>query len=177
MNEFSKSRKVSLLAEVKNMADAFIFLKAPGDAVIVNRGCLRAIVFSCPDGCGETLTVNLDARSGKAWRLYKTNNQISLYPSVWRDNGCKSHFIILRNQIIWFGKLENNNSSELFTLNPKLDDLVLKALIKDKFLPYWEIAYSLNEIPWDVLQSCIRLTKLNKACRDKAGEDDFFKLL
>ncbi|WP_271566358.1 hypothetical protein [Bradyrhizobium sp. CCBAU 11386] len=34
-------------------------LAAPGDVVVIQRGALRSLM-RCPDGCGETLVVNLD---------------------------------------------------------------------------------------------------------------------
>jgi hypothetical protein len=76
-------------------------LNEPGDAVLVRRGVLRSMVMSCPDGCGEVLTVNLDGRAGKAWRHYARGDDVSLFPSVWRDSGCESHYILWRSRIYW----------------------------------------------------------------------------
>ena len=171
---------LTLRGEVERAGDAHKFLGAPGQAVIVNRGCLRSIVFSCPDGCGEELTINLDPRAGKAWRLYRTRHGLTLFPSVWRDNGCQSHFIVWRDQILWCDSgsdNEDNAYSGMYALNPELDSMVIRGLRRDKSRSYLEIADEVNEIPWDVLQSCIRLADQRKAQRGVGKERDFFKLL
>ena len=47
----------------------------PGDCAVVERaGTRRQLVMCCPDGCGEILSINLDPRSGPAWRLYKKHD-------------------------------------------------------------------------------------------------------
>src|SRR5580658_7577622 len=70
-------------------------LKTPGDCVIVGRGGVtRQLVMKCPDGCGEIVSVNLDRRSGPAWRLYDRGGTFSLFPSIDKPSGCQSHFIL-----------------------------------------------------------------------------------
>ena len=82
--------------------EANLLLEEPGDAVLVERGVPRSLVMRCPDGCGETLAINLDRRAGKAWRLHTEKNAtLSLYPSVWKADGCRSHFIVRQSRIIW----------------------------------------------------------------------------
>src|SRR4051812_40038452 len=88
-------------AEVEHRHDGDTLLQTPGDAVLVQRGRPRSLLIACPDGCGETLVVNLDPRAGKAWRIYRKGAVISLSPSVWRDGGCESHFIVWRSHILW----------------------------------------------------------------------------
>src|SRR4051794_6992334 len=76
-----------------------------GGAVIVDRGRPRSLVLNCPDQCGSVLTVNLDPKAGKAWTLYYiVGRTFSLYPSVWRSDGCRSHFIIWRSMLYLFGR-------------------------------------------------------------------------
>lgn len=77
-------------------------LKA-GEAILVTRGIPRWLVLGCPDGCGDTLPINLDPRSGKAWRFVETRGRITLRPSIWRDTGCRSHFVIWDSKIWLFG--------------------------------------------------------------------------
>jgi hypothetical protein len=47
------------------------------------------------------LSINLDPRTGKAWRLRQDRFGVTLLPSVWRTSGCKSHFILWRNAVWW----------------------------------------------------------------------------
>jgi hypothetical protein len=58
-------------------------------------------VLSCPCGCGDEISVNLDPRTGPAWRTYQTARGFTLFPSIWRESGCKSHFIIWEDRILW----------------------------------------------------------------------------
>ena len=86
---------------VNKYAGAIAQLNKPGDCTIVIRGVPRTVVMMCPDGCGETIAVNLDGRVGKAWRKYEHNEKLTIYPSVWRDTGCRAHFIVWNDQILW----------------------------------------------------------------------------
>src|SRR5580658_1838817 len=98
------SRRVNRLilkSDVTQRHEAEGLLSEPGAAVLVRRGVLRSIAIACPDGCGEHLTINLDPRAGPAWRYYGRGADVSLYPSIWRDSGCRSHFIVWRSHIYW----------------------------------------------------------------------------
>ena len=126
-------------------------IRAPGEAVVVHRGVDRSLTMHCPDGCGETLTINLDRRTGPAWRLYIEDQKASLYPSVWRNTGCCSHFIVWRSRIYWCDWGE-----ELEAMGNEFEVKVLSSL--DAALrPYSQIADTLNAVPWAVLSACHRL--------------------
>src|SRR6266581_987414 len=66
---------------------------------IVIRGRPRWVVFQCPCECGEVLSINVDARAGKAWKLRLDNRLLSLRPSVWKTAGCRSHFVLWENEV------------------------------------------------------------------------------
>jgi hypothetical protein len=57
-----KVRMVRMVGDAEYRDQAEATLSQPGDASLVLRGRPRAIVMACPDGCGETLVVNLDGR-------------------------------------------------------------------------------------------------------------------
>jgi hypothetical protein len=57
------------IVEHRHEADGLVTMA--GQAALVHRGVDRSITLACPDGCGEMLTVNLDRRSGPAWRFYR----------------------------------------------------------------------------------------------------------
>jgi hypothetical protein len=143
------ARRIRLCAEVEHRHDADAFLKTAGDAVLVQRGRPRSLVIACPDGCGEVLAVNLDPRSGKAWRIYRKGNAVSLSPSVWRDGGCESHFIVWRGHIIWCNRFEYDNEQPVY--DGALETEVLETLSTVQFRSPQDIAEQLNEIPWDVM--------------------------
>src|SRR5438105_12112991 len=45
-------------------------------------------LFKCPCGCGYVISLSLNK-----WRFQKTkNNRPTLYPSIWQNSGCHSHF-------------------------------------------------------------------------------------
>ena len=97
-----EAHKIQFLGTREFRDEAQALVTAPGDAVLVERGVPRALVIKCPDGCGEILSINLDRRSGKAWRLSRTpDNKISLHPSVAKQGGCESHFVVRRSEILW----------------------------------------------------------------------------
>src|SRR5205823_167273 len=85
----------NMLGVVARYSEAAPLLQKPGDCAVVEReGVRRQIVIACPDGCGETLSINLDPRSGAAWRLYQRRGRWSLFPSIDKTAGCRSHFIL-----------------------------------------------------------------------------------
>lgn len=164
--------KLTYKATVPSRAAASSYLKDPGDAVIVDRQGLRWLILACPCGCGSEIPVNLDPRAGPAWSLYKGNRGISVYPSVWRDSDCESHFIILRNTIfmlgsqyddLWlYGDVENEGSLEKETLS---------RLSSSRDQNYEEISASIaDSIPWDVLRCCRKLCRKGLAVEGR-GEN------
>lgn len=56
----------------------------------------------CPCSCGEVVHLNLLPGARPRWRLTEQKDgTLSLYPSVWRLYGCRSHFVIRRSRIEW----------------------------------------------------------------------------
>lgn len=140
--------------------EAVALLKRAGDCVIVRRGCLRSLVLSCPDGCGTILTVNLDPRSGKAWRLYRSAGTLTLFPSVWRADGCRSHFILWKDRILWCRATweEASRTDVTLPVSTSLERRISAILPYDKFVSVTVLSEKLEEIPWEVLWACRRLT-------------------
>ncbi len=153
--------ELQLKAVVQSLRETAGLLKFPGDAVLVSRGRPRWLLLLCPCGCGAELPVNLDSRAGPAWRLYQDQRQrISVYPSVWRDTDCGSHFIIWRDKILLFG----DDSGFLRSTEPSGDTADLRAavlgrLTESDLVSYIELADEFGEIPWDVLDVCRYLAR------------------
>ena len=59
--------------------------------------------FVCPCGCGDILTLNLMDDSPPSWRLNidPQTKHFSFHPSIRRKIKCKSHFWIIKSQVIW----------------------------------------------------------------------------
>jgi len=156
----SNNQNVKLVRTVEHRSDASVLLRAPGNAVLIERGRPRIFLLSCPCGCGEEIPINLDPRSGPAWRLYRnTRIGISLYPSVWRKSGCKSHFIIWNGKIYLFGQYSDEWEDAEEEATATIEDLVFSKLPIRGLVYYSVIADSLGAVPWDVLHACHRLVK------------------
>jgi hypothetical protein len=138
-------------------SEAAALLQEPGDCAIVERGgTRRQIVIACPDGCGEKLSINLDPRSGPAWRLYERRRQWSLFPSIDKTSGCRSHFILWGGHITWCD-FEGGGAEPEWPST--IADRVLEFLRAAQPASYVAIAEELDEIPWDVLAACHHLVR------------------
>lgn len=59
-------------------------------------------LFKCPCGCESVVTLSLQPMHRPHWRLTRTHSgRPMLYPSVWRDQGCLSHFWVRDGRIAW----------------------------------------------------------------------------
>ncbi len=141
--------------------DAEPLLEQPGDVAGVFRGRLRSVLIACPDGCGDTLVINLDDRAGKAWLLDERRGRLSLYPSVWREDGCRSHFILWSDHLIWIGRFEAGNDEPGY--DASLEQRALALLDCEHFQDGFAIARQLDEVSWDVIRALRRLVTIGRA--------------
>jgi len=170
-----KAERIRDRGTVANRHEADSLLERAGDCVLVERGVPRSLVMRCPDGCGELLTINLDPRTDKAWRFYRRRNQVSLFPSVWRDTGCGSHFILWNHTIIWCGRYQTRRHAEIADEEP-LRVRILKV-VDSQWKHYWDIAEELDEVPWDVDYLCRAMTRHGGPLVEGEGRlDGHFKL-
>jgi hypothetical protein len=138
-------------------ADAANSISKPGDCAVVERaGTRRQLVICCPDGCGEILSINLDPRSGPAWRLYRKRNAWSLFPSIDRPTGCLSHFILWSGRVMWCGPEDEDSGA------PEIPEISAERILDalgDRPTGFVQVADNLDEIPWDVLGACRKLVR------------------
>jgi len=60
------------------------------------------ISFNCPCGCGDLLTLSLMRNIEPNWDLRIDRfNRITLSPSVWKKDGCRSHFFVKKSKVVW----------------------------------------------------------------------------
>lgn len=168
------SRRVRLRGQVERRHEADELIVSPGDLVVVHRGVPRSVVIACPDGCGERLTVNLDDRAGPAWKLYEGSRGLTLYPSVWRDSGCGSHFIVWHDTVLWCDRFTGGNV-EPFLLDDTLPTRV-QAALTTTFKSTAQIAAELSEIPWEVGRACRMLVKVKTAAEGIRERRGWFSL-
>lgn len=167
-------RHLNFRGRVERRHEADILALTPGDLVLVHRGTLRSAIIACPDGCGELLTINLDERAGPAWRLYEGRRGMTLYPSVWRDNGCGSHFIVWHDTILWCDRFERDNVEPSFLDNSLVPRV--KAALTENFRSSAELATELGEIPWEVGRACKQLVQANVAIEGTGKQRGCFRL-
>ena len=56
----------------------------------------------CPCGCGEKIELLLLEDQHPCWKLKKNKDEtVSLSPSIWLKEGCKSHFFLKNGKIQW----------------------------------------------------------------------------
>jgi len=164
-------RRLRFRGTVTSRGEASPHLQAAGDAVLVERGRPRLLLVACPCGCGEEFPINLDPRAGPAWRLYRTTRAgISVFPSVWRESGCRSHYIIWRDTIWLFGRNEEELDPVEEAELGALSESVLGRLSVSRLTPFAEVAESLGAVPWDVLTACRRLVSNGRA-REGIGKE------
>ncbi|MDH2089938.1 DUF6527 family protein [Rhizobium pusense] len=149
------ARMVRLVGDAEYRDQAEASLSTPGDASMVFRSRPRSIVMACPDGCGETLVINLDSRADKAWRFDMRGEGLTLFPSVWREGGCESHFIVWRGHILWCDRFEGANREPPY--NPEIEAAVLSAMDEVQPRNAVELADAIEELVWDVSRVANRL--------------------
>lgn len=167
----NRVRKIRFVGEVTSREEARGLLQESGDAALVLRGTPRWLVLRCPDGCGEDLPVNLDGRSGPAWKLYSRPRGLTLYPSVWRDSGCESHFIIWNDNVFWLGFEDFQKETENNVVLRKRALVQLKTAVS--FIHYSDLAEILGEIPWTVLKLCTSLEQEGLVQENKREKGNF----
>jgi len=69
---------------------------------VIYRTTPMWVLFKCPCACGETISLPLQTSHSPHWTVsLSESGRPDLYPSVWRKNGCKSHFWIEDGRVIW----------------------------------------------------------------------------
>ena len=58
-------------------------------------------VLQCPCGCGASIQLSMTQPARPCWKFRGTMEQPSLWPSVRRAAGCKSHFVLRQGSIVW----------------------------------------------------------------------------
>jgi len=66
------------------------------------NGYFWAAAMLCPCGCGDAIELNLLKKARPCWTVHEhSDRSASLTPSVWRRQGCRSHFFLRHGRIDW----------------------------------------------------------------------------
>lgn len=56
----------------------------------------------CPCGCGALIQLNLTATTRPTWQARRSSSGVlTLTPSIWRTQGCRSHFFLREGRVDW----------------------------------------------------------------------------
>lgn len=70
--------------------------------VVGEKGYSKWVYMKCPCGCGELVTLSLMKRHSPSWNLKMDRlKRITLSPSIWKKDGCKSHYWIKKGKLVW----------------------------------------------------------------------------
>lgn len=96
---WGKHRKNNRLLNVEDIPDCC----ERGTIYIVgNSSSPQYAIFKCPCGCGRNVELNLNAKSKPCWKVsYHWFGTISFSPSIWRNDGCRSHFFYKKGEVKW----------------------------------------------------------------------------
>jgi len=69
---------------------------------VIYKGKPHWALFQCPCGCGKVISLSLQKVHTPNWKVKKnTSGRPTLYPSVWQNQGCCSHFWIKDGMVYW----------------------------------------------------------------------------
>lgn len=61
-----------------------------------------SVVMLCPCGCGDNVELPLFAEARPRWHLRTdARGRATLHPSIWRKDGCRSHFFVRAGRVSW----------------------------------------------------------------------------
>jgi len=70
--------------------------------LVGENGHYWCAAMRCPCGCGAPIQLSLVENDDPSWRFrIDRRKRPSLFPSVWRTVGCRSHFILRQGGVIW----------------------------------------------------------------------------
>lgn len=73
------------------------------DLVLLREGGEAwSIMMRCPCGCGQPVELPLIREASPRWELHVDKKGLpTLVPSVWRREGCRTHYFVRRGKIVW----------------------------------------------------------------------------
>lgn len=70
--------------------------------IVVGIDYKKWCYLKCPYGCGDILTLSLMKTHKPHWKIKIDRlNRTTLYPSIRKKDGCKSHFWIKKGKVKW----------------------------------------------------------------------------
>lgn len=170
--------KLRLQPDARYICEGLACIRKPGDAVVIKRSRARSLLLHCPCGCGDAYPVNLDARVGPAWHLRRSAapNSISLYPSVWRESDCESHFIIWKSNIYIFEEFMNDETFPHEVDDAKrLQTAILRLADADGSVDPDAATEVTDADPWDIVAVCESLVQQGVLAKATYGKRHYLR--
>jgi hypothetical protein len=61
-----------------------------------------SVSMLCPCGCGDLIQLNLLPQVRPCWQVEAhKDGTVTIAPSIWRQQGCRSHFFVRNGHIQW----------------------------------------------------------------------------
>lgn len=76
-------------------------VRAESVYVVAPKSVPKWAMLRCPCGCAEVITLSLQPIHHPKWAVSVKRGRASLYPSVWRTTGCRSHFWLKDGRVFW----------------------------------------------------------------------------
>lgn len=70
--------------------------------IVGNKNYHKWIYMICPSGCGEVIMLSLNQEKSPSWSITSdSKGRPTIYPSIHKLDGCRSHFWIKKGKIKW----------------------------------------------------------------------------
>jgi Family of unknown function (DUF6527) len=87
-------RVLERVSEVPEDTDSLIF-------IVRRNGNPLWAVLDCPCRRGHRLSVNLRVNDNPHWTIREEGPFVTIHPSLWYKDECRSHFWITKNEVKW----------------------------------------------------------------------------
>ena len=92
--KYSGIQTVERISEIPKDTKSVIY-------IVERSGINQWAVLDCPCCTGHRITVTLRKDDDPHWSAETSHHCVTLYPSLWFHEDCKSHFLIKNNRVIW----------------------------------------------------------------------------
>lgn len=77
-------------------------VEANSIVIVGGKDWSKWALLKCPCGCGDLITMSLMKSHDPYWRIkLDFLKRVTLSPSVWKNDGCRSHFFIKKGKLSW----------------------------------------------------------------------------
>jgi len=91
--------------------------------IVGGKNYVKWAYLKCPDCCGETILLSLVSNKGPSWKIKQDKKgRVTRYPSIFKQDGCRSHFFIIDGNLVWLNNENEEEHKEYFNVIGKQAD-------------------------------------------------------